>query len=283
MLVRSEPLHPQLPDLNAEIVLGDLSDQATLSRFCTGADAVIHIAGAIKAKSRSDFFSANKDGCRRVALAAADAVPRAKIIHVSSMAAREPELSDYAASKRAGEDALLQIATGPVTILRPCAIYGPWDIETLPLFRMAAKGHIFAPRTENARICLIHAKDVADAVVAAAEHANETASYELCDANVDGYVWDDIAAAARQATGRSAKLHSVPVSALKFAGLSSEASAHIVDKVPMLTRGKIREILHSDWGSSSDRQPPTSWWQPSIGLSEGFADTARWYADKGLL
>ena len=283
MLVRSEPIHLQLPQLDAELVLGDLSDKAALTRLCTGANAIIHIAGLIKAKDRSSFFAANADGSESLALTAADVAPSARIVHVSSMAAREPELSDYAASKRAGEEALRKNASGPVTTLRPSAIYGPWDQETLPLFQMAARGRVFAPRAPDARICLIHARDVAEAVVAATQDSDDKKIYELSDVRRDGYSWHEIAKTAERSFGKSPKLMSIPPSVFKLAGLVSEAGASMFGKTPMVTRGKIREILHGDWSSSAEKQPPSELWQPKIDLTQGFAKTSKWYTDQNLL
>jgi uncharacterized protein YbjT (DUF2867 family) len=58
----------------------------------------------------------------------------ARFILVSSLAAREPQLSDYAASKRGGEDAAREVSPDAL-VVRPPAIYGPGDTETLELFK----------------------------------------------------------------------------------------------------------------------------------------------------
>src|SRR5436190_1019910 len=78
-----------------DLVRGDLADEAALRTLCDGVDAVIHAAGLIKARNRAAFFEANEAGARRVAQAAGGA----RVLLVSSLAAREPRLSDYAASK----------------------------------------------------------------------------------------------------------------------------------------------------------------------------------------
>jgi hypothetical protein len=98
---------------------------------------VVHVAGLIKAKDRAAFDRANVEGARDVAQAAKAA--GARLILVSSLAAREPALSDYAGSKRGGEDAAREIFGDDLTIVRPPAIYGPGDIETLRLFKMASE------------------------------------------------------------------------------------------------------------------------------------------------
>ncbi len=283
MLVRSEPLHPMIPDLDAEIVLGDLSDQAALERLCEGADVIIHGAGLIKAKTREQFFAVNEGGSINLAKAAAKIAPKAPVVVVSSMAARAPDLSDYAASKRAGEDAVTKNAAAPTTILRPSAVYGRWDRETFPLFQMASRGRIFAPNAPGARICLINAADVARAVTAIATTADCDAVYELSDDVRDGYTWDDIARAAGKSVNTSPRVTRIPASILRAAGHISGNGARLIGKTPILTAGKVREMLHGDWSSSTSAQPPSEIWRPQIMLEAGFSETAEWYKDQHWL
>lgn len=283
LLVRKEPIHPLNSDMDAELVLGDLSNQDALERLCLDADVVVHAAGLIKAKSRADFFEVNAEGSAHVALAAAKTAPNAHIIGISSLAAREPLLSDYAASKHAGEAEIRKNAPGTVTILRPSAIYGRWDRETLSLFQMAAKGMVFTPKTPLARVCLINATDVAAAVSALARAPAEDAVYELCDEIAQGYTWQQMAAEAGRAFGKPPKTVGLHPMLLKSAGYLSEKFARLTGRTPMLTSGKMREILHADWGSSTDRQPPRALWQPEINLEQGFKDTATWYDENKWL
>ena len=64
-LVRSQPIHPLWKDLEPEIVLGALGDTGALRRLVTGADAVLHIAGLIKARDEAEFMAVNRDGTAR--------------------------------------------------------------------------------------------------------------------------------------------------------------------------------------------------------------------------
>lgn len=280
MLVRSEPMHEQISNLNTEITLGDLNDEPALRHFCSGADAIIHLAGAIKARDRESFFVVNSKGSENLARAAAAKAPGVPIVHISSMAAREPELSDYAASKRAGEEALRKKASGPLIILRPSAVYGPWDEATKPLFQMAAKGWVLSPRVPSARVCLIHAQDVADAVVSAVQNETSSATYELTDSTIDGYTWHEIATAAGKVMGRQPRIIDVPPWAFKLGGLISGLSSPLMRTTPILTRGKVREMLHLDWTSHQQNQPPETWWRAKVNLLDGFNETANWYLSR---
>jgi hypothetical protein len=51
----------------------------------------------------------------------------------------------------------------------------------------------------------------------------------------------------------------------------------------MFTPEKASEILHADWGSRAECQPPRNLWRPAIGLAEGFRDTVSWYRDRRWL
>src|SRR5581483_7130468 len=104
----------------------------------------------------------------RLAEAAASRARPPRLIHLSSIAAREPTLSHYAASKRAGEIALKPFAeTLRPIILRPPAVYGPGDGETLRIFTMAERELFPVPWGAAGRVSMVHVDDVGRAVVAA--------------------------------------------------------------------------------------------------------------------
>jgi uncharacterized protein YbjT (DUF2867 family) len=140
VLARRDITDPAWLGLEPQLVIGDLANSRALAALCDGAQVVVHVAGLIKARSRAVFDRANVEGSRQVALAAKTA--GARLVLVSSLAAREPNLSDYAGSKRGGEDAAREIMGGDLTIVRPPAIYGPGDVETLRLFEMASKSPV---------------------------------------------------------------------------------------------------------------------------------------------
>src|SRR5690606_25856467 len=83
---------------------GSMSDSESLARLAEGADAVIHIAGVVNG-SAAEFQQGNVEGTRNM-VAAAQAAGVTRFVHVSSMAAREPELSIYGRSKEGAEQAV---------------------------------------------------------------------------------------------------------------------------------------------------------------------------------
>lgn len=277
VLVRRDPIHPFWRDIEVEVVTGDLKTPGALKRLCEGAEVVIHVAGLIKAASLEGFNAVNRDGARAAALAARAA--GARFILVSSLAAREPQLSYYAASKRAGEDAVREIFPQGL-IVRPPAIYGPGDTETLALFRLAAKIPVLPVLSPDSRVAMIHVQDAAAKLVHYCKNPIQ-GLVELSDVRRDGYTWAEIMSAAGAAMGAQPRLARLPDKALIFAGTLADAWSYASNAPLVFGLGKARELLHADWSLSS---APMSEGVPTVfGLIDGFAHTVDWYRTEGWL
>ena len=216
VLTRRLPVSPIIGNRAVEAVIGGLEDTDSLSELLGEADAVIHAAGLIKASSRDAFFAVNVAGVRRLAEAATRQPTPLRFVLLSSLAAREPQLSDYAASKRAGETALTQSAGALAwTIVRPPVVYGPGDRETLALFRASKRGLVPIPAGAGARISMVHVDDLAGAVLAVmTSEAAVGRTLEVDDGQLGGYSWEQLAAAAGIVLGTEPRLAWIPKPAL---------------------------------------------------------------------
>jgi len=269
------------PDgVEPEVVIGGLADGAALAALCRGSDVVIHAAGLIKARAAADFAGVNAAGAERVALAArAAGVPR--MLLVSSLAAREPRLSPYAASKRAGEEAAGKVLGERLTVMRPPAIYGPGDLETLGVFEAALRLPVAPVFDSRARLAMIHVEDAARQIAAAAATPPERPVVALSDARAEGYGWREIVGAASRAVGRESLMVEMPSLALSLAGAAG-ATLRLFGANPILTPGKAREMRHLDWSL----RPEERWSSapaPKFDLAEGFAHTVAWWRVAGKL
>jgi len=285
ILARQPIDHPQLAGLPLEVVLGDLSNRRALRALVDGADVIVHAAGLIKARTSAAFEAVNVRGTANLAGAIEERGAIARVLLVSSMAAREPELSTYARTKRAAEQLLGTLLNRrcQLTIVRPCAIYGPWDRETLTIFR-AVEYHIFLrPRIAHGRVAVIHAVDAAAAIAVLCEQNSCHSLFELTDERTQGYSWDEIVGTAETAMNSKALVIPLPGPVVRAAAAVSLAAAKLLRRTPMFTPEKAREILHADWGSKAESQPPRSLWRPEIGLAQGFGDTVSWYRDRHWL
>ena len=263
-----------------EIIKGSLTDKEALARLVIGADVVVHMAGLIKARRPIDFETANVGGTRNLIDVLNAQNPDAGFVFVSSMAAREPTFSPYAATKAAAEKVVQELIEQPI-ILRPCAIYGPGDEETLPLFKATCLPFQPALNGKKARVCLVHVTDVAEAIgrsaIALIQKSSLQGTFEVSDERHEGYLWREIIEAACLTCGQKARPFHVPRLIPKILGRFGDLQAAITKSAVMLTSYKVVEVLHEDWSSNESVQLPRDIWQPSITLPEGFENTVQWY------
>lgn len=277
VLVRRDPVHPFWRDLEVEVVTGDLRTSGALNRLADGAEVFIHVAGLIKAASLDGFNQVNQDGAHAAAVAAKAA--GARFILVSSLAAREPSLSNYATSKRAGEEAVRAVDPSAL-IFRPPAIYGPGDTETLGLFQLAARSPVLPVLSPASRIAMIHVHDAAAKLVAFCR-APVLGLVETSDVRRDGYTWTEIMQGAARVMGAKPRLIRLPDPGILTAGALVDAWSFLTKTPSVFGLGKARELLHADWTPSS---APMAEGVPSVfGLVDGFAHTVDWYRSAGWL
>ena len=274
-LTRATSDRSPLAGLDVHWVEGALENLDSLSRLVFGVEAVVHCAGAVRGATEDHFKRINVDGVARLVYAAARQHPLPRFLLISSLAAREPELSFYASSKRQGE-AVLAAQAGQMqwAAFRPSAVYGPGDKEMLPLLRWMARGFAFMPGSGNGRVSMLYVDDLAEAVLKWLQEANfPKAIFELHDGQPDGYSWQDVIDTVGNLMGKRVRCVPVPSVVLKaVAGLNLKA-ALVFRYAPMLTPGKLRELRHPDWVCDNTAITREIGWTPQISLEEGLRRT----------
>jgi nucleoside-diphosphate-sugar epimerase len=283
LLLRREPDECSWHGLRPEVVAGDLNDEAALGQLVTRADAVIHLAGLIKAARRAQFFNVNGAATQRLAELVRRRAPQAHFVLLSSLAAREPSLSDYAASKHAGELAVLRTLGASATVLRPPAVYGPGDRETLLFFKLASMQTVLIPGPPVARLAMIQVTDLARLIARIAEQTPSGKVASVADDRPDGYGWTELLGAAARAVGNpSPRFLHVPGAMLGGIALIGDA-ARALGAASMLSSQKLRELRHPDWSVPAMELVQSTGWRPEFDLDRGFADAVGWYRCRGWL
>jgi nucleoside-diphosphate-sugar epimerase len=278
--VRALARRDQAPRGGVAWVRGDLADEAALAALVAGADAVIHVAGLTNTPDPAEFETANVTGTANV-LAAMSADGARRLVFVSSLAARQPALSAYGASKARAE-ALVEGSGLDWTTVRPPAVYGPRDIDMLDLFRAAKWGVV--PLPPGGATSIIHADDLAALLVALASGnaaATKKQTYEPDDGREGGWSHQELA----QAIGRAMGRRSVLAPHLPRAVLEAAAAADRLlrgDRAK-LTADRVGYMCHPNWVSRFDRKVPPGLWQPRIAGYEGLKATAEWYKREGWI
>jgi uncharacterized protein YbjT (DUF2867 family) len=270
----------KVPDAqgSAEWIEGDLANRDALAKLVADAEAVIHIAGLTTAIDPAHFEAANVAGTLAV-IEAATAAGVQRLVHVSSLSAREPGLSAYGASKERAERLVMASALD-WTIVRPPGVYGPWDVDYLEMFKMAKLGVVPVP--PPGRSSLIHVQDLADLLVALVP-ANEDVTrrmFEPDDGHEGGWSHRELARVIGWAVGRRPWVMHLSHGALTRA---ARADRLIRRSRARLTADRVGYMTHPDWLARGELAVPPAVWRPRIPTRDGLKATARWYREKGWL
>ena len=278
-LIRPASTYKRPAGINVEWIGGDLEDAASLGRLVHGADAVVHCAGRVRGATRVQFNRVNVDGTARLVKLAVDQHPTPRFLLISSLAAREPHLSPYAASKREGEEVLVEKSDKLFwTVFRPSAIYGPGDRELMPVFHWMKKGVAPVLGSGNNRFSLLYAEDLAEAIVQWLDHkSNPACTYELHDGQPGGYSWRDVIdTVAHLRQGKSVIAIRIPLVVARLVSMLNLITARALGYAPMLTPGKVRELRHTNWVCDNAALNSATGWTPKILLAEGLQRILRW-------
>ncbi len=250
---------------------GDLDDLPVLTGLVEDVSAVIHCAGTVRGSSFDAFAHTNVTGTENLIKAVVQQKQPQRFLLISSLAARQPELSWYAKSKKQAE----QFVTDHTpelswTIFRPTAVYGPGDKELKPLFQATRKGLLPVVGKLQNRFGLLHVDDLVSAIQAWLDlDAPCRGIYELDDGTTGGYSFQSLATLAQEIWHKPVRCIVVPHSLIKNIAVMNLWLARIFRYSPMLTPGKVKELHHHDW--VCDNAPlihALPHWQPRIRLHD---------------
>ena len=268
----------QRAQASVEWVAGDLGNKEALRRLVRGSEAVLHVAGVVNAPDPAGFEAGNVTGTLNL-IEACQAEGVRRFVFVSSLSAREPELSAYGASKARAEKVV--IASGlDWTIVRPPAIYGPRDTEMFELFRAAKWGVV--PMPPPGRASVLHVNDLATLLLALIPGGEDVTHclFEPDDGQGDGWSHRELANAIGWAVGRRPWVPHLTRTTLdrlsRIEGLVRRDKAK-------LTADRVSYMTHPDWVVSARRAVPRGRWKPQIPTRDGLKATAEWYRKQGWL
>jgi nucleoside-diphosphate-sugar epimerase len=284
---------------NIELAPGAIEDRASLDAAVRGVDAVVHVAGLVKARRPEDFFQVNTEGTKNL-LAAAEAVAPGlkRFVYVSSLAAVGPSpdgtpipddapprpVTHYGRSKLAAEQAVLSAKDRlPVTVIRPPLIYGPRDRETLAFFTAVRNGVLPVLGDGRNTLSVVFGEDCASAIVKAALSDGPSGrTYFVDDGSV--YVWRDALAEVEKAMGKRAFFRvGLPMPVVQLAAAATQLYGKVTRTAQMLTLDKVNELKQRHWVCEGSGARRDLGWQPRTTWPDGVAKAVAWYRQCGWL
>lgn len=297
-LVRQSSKKDFLRKTGASLVEGDVEDESSIKRWLRGVDAIVHAAGVIKAQGEEEYIKVNKNGTANLLRACKSINPSIqRFIYISSIAAQGPcpsphprkknippsPVTIYGRSKLLGEEEVLKFKNlFNVTIIRPPVIFGQRDSEFFKIFKLIKMLRIMPFINKKNLLSIIHAKDVARAVLLSLKKEHPAGSiFPIDDGGV--YSWDDLRIHIEKAMG--IKSYSIKVSPIFFNAFAYfyEFYGKIVSEPVILNREKVKEMSQLYWICGYEEIKNTLGWEPKFPFPESVGDTFKWYVENGWL
>ncbi|MGH7620199.1 MAG: NAD-dependent epimerase/dehydratase family protein [Gemmatimonadaceae bacterium] len=277
------------------VVRADIEGR-NLDRLVAGADVVIHAAGATRAPTRAQLAASNVALTSQVI----DASKRGgvgRFVFISSQAAAGPALSldlpvteatppapmDAYGRSKLDAERVVQNSGVPFVIVRPAAVYGPYDRDFLDLFRLARFGVAIHPGNRDQWISIAHVDDVARGVLLASTAAS-AAGGTFFVANDQPVQWRDLFAKAAKCADR--RLHTdveVPAWLVRIGAAAGDVVSQVSGRTSLLTSDKVALAEPRFWVCSAGRIRRELGYVAKMPLDDGFAETYRWYLEEHWL
>jgi len=309
-LVRPTSELSQLPLSALELVTGDILDPPSLATALDGIDAVYHLAGEIDGSAGKRLYRANVEGTRNLAAACAAAAKPPVLVLVSTLEAGGPDpngrartehdpaapLTHYGRSKLEGERAAAEFAGRvPITVVRAAAVFGEYDRQTLNIFkafRLAGLGIYPLPRANRQRLSMVHAGDLAEFLLLAAERGERLDSARPETDGIGLYypaagepltLGEAIRTAAEGLGDQRVRIVDVPLAlAFVVTGLA-ELWSRVSGRSPgVMTLDKARAAAAGSWTCSPKKSQQLGW-ETDRPVRERLRQTVRWYRQQGWL
>jgi dihydroflavonol-4-reductase len=298
-LVRTESRRDNLEGLPVEIVVGDLTDPASLARALSGVETLYHVAADYRlwARDPRELYRANAGGTESI-LAAAAAAGVAKVVYTSSVAAlglnddgspgdettpvaRDRIIGHYKKSKYDAERvAQAWAARGlPVVIVNPSTPIGECDIKPTPTGQMIVDFlNRKVPAYVDTGLNLVDVQDVAAGHLAAAEKGRSGERYILGNRNMTlKEILDVLARLAGLPAPKVRLPHWIPLSVAAV----TTGVARVTGRAPRISLESVRMSTHRMFFDAGKAVRELG--LPQTPVEEPLARAVAWFREKGYV
>lgn len=284
--------------VGAEVVRGDVTDEASVRRAVRGIKTVYHIAALFRAAKFPDsaYWATNYDGTINLVRASLDEGVQ-RFVHCSTVGVHghieNPPANEsapyhpsdvYQCSKCDGEQAVLryhQELGFPVSVIRPAGIYGPGDTRWLKLFRAIAKRRFAMLGSGETYIHWVYVSDLVDLFRLAAHHPSAIGQVYIGGGERYVTLNELTGTIAKVLTVTAPKLH-IPVKPVRAISGVCEDVCRRFGIEPPLYRRRV-DFFVKDRAFDITKAKTQLGYSPKVDLFEGVTRTAKWYKEQKLL
>jgi nucleoside-diphosphate-sugar epimerase len=287
-----------LDGYDVEFIEGDITDENTVEKAVKNTEKVFHIAAAFRTAGIKDktYWDINVGGTEKLLKASLNSNV-AKFIHCSTVgvhgnvkngpANENSPFSPgdiYQETKAAGE--LKALAFGrenglPITVIRPCPIYGPGDLRLLKLFKLSSRKIVPVLGAGKIYFQMVYVEDLARAFILASETDRFNGEVFIAGGDDALMLNDLIDLIAEALDNKPVKIH-LPATPFHTIGHLCELILIPLGIEPPIFRRRVDFFTKSRLFDISKAREILNF-QPEIPVEQGIQLTAEWYRAKGYI
>jgi len=280
-------------------VQGNLRDVDSIKEAARGAEVVVHMAaqlGSWKAK-QEDYIDVNYNGTRLLADESENAGVQ-HFIYVSTagvfgtlkqIPADETHPCNprypYEKTKFMAEQYISKKMKGgfPATIIRPSHVYGPGDVNTVPLLKVLKKFHFF-PLIGGGRSLFqpVYIDDLVKGIVLVINSRKNVCGKLYVLAGKEAVTFKKYIQVIIKILGIKVILLPFPYSVAKFAAILNESMSKILNFEPILTRFRV-DFFGGHQYYDTKRAQKDFGFKPEVSLEYGIEKAINWYRERKLI
>lgn len=263
------------------------------TRALEDAEYVFHLAGVTKCLTMEEFRSGNVLPTKNLLQVLVKGKNQLKrIVYISSQAAAGPAntfdnpiteanipepIESYGQSKLEAERIVQAYADKiPFTIIRPCAVYGPRDVDFLNVVRLIDNHLSIYPGYRDKYISIIYVTDLVNGILRAAQSsATVGKTYFLCaDEPIS---WCSIHNTFANIANKYVIELSIPQFIVDLVCKAGDAYSRITGKYSLMNSQKIALSKPNYWICSSEQAKQDFGFVTRVSLKQGMEMVYRWY------
>jgi len=255
-------------------------------------DVIIHNAGLTQGLNGSSYNDINYILTKNLIDAVQVAFTnKPKFLFTSSLASLGPGNSEslekinenqtpnpvtlYGKSKLKAEQYLQKQTDIKWCIIRPTAVYGPYEKNLLTLIKAVKKGFEIYIGSKKQMLSFIYVEDLADIMINLCETDFSNKTFNLSDGDI--YSTQELNQILKKIFKKKTISIVLPLGLVKIIALLMESIGKITKKATIINRDKLNELVALNWTCDISGIEKEIGFKPKYKLEQGMSKTIEWY------
>lgn len=280
-------------------IQGDLTNKESICKAVKDVDAVIHLAAQLGSwwVKESFYYDVNVEGTKKfveeakrvdlqhfIYISTAGVFGRLKQVPANELHPCLPRYP-YEKTKYMAERYITNAVSGgfPATVLRPSHVYGPGDMNTVPLLRLLQKTHFFPLiGGGNSLFQPVYIDDLIDGIILALKHPGITRGKLYTLAGNEAITFKKYFSLISKILGMKIITLPFPYELARLCAQTNEFAAKLLKVEPILTNFRVDFFGGHQCYDIGQAQYDFEYF-PKVNIYDGMSNAINWYREQKLI